>query len=245
MPSIYKVGGCVRDRLLGLESKDIDFTFVLDDISIDPDDGFLLMKEYLQDNGYKIFLSTPNCFTIRAKFPASHKFSGLDADFVLARKEIGYTGDSRKPILALGTIDDDLMRRDFTVNAMAEDEDGILIDLFSGKEHLERKLLVTPLDPVMTFSDDPLRILRAIRFSITKGFDISDGVYDAINNPDLVDKLRLTVSEERIREEMTKCFACDTKKTLNLLWRINENNPKLIDSIFSSRLWLQPTLKAR
>lgn len=77
MPQIYKVGGCVRDRLLGLDSKDIDFTFILDDLNQSVQEGFNLMTEYLKSEGYEIFLSTPDMFTIRAKFPVNHKFKGM------------------------------------------------------------------------------------------------------------------------------------------------------------------------
>jgi tRNA nucleotidyltransferase/poly(A) polymerase len=112
-------------------------------------------------------------FTIRAKFPADHKFAKLDADFVMARKEVGYVEGTRRPILELGTLEDDLIRRDFTVNAMAEDEDGNLIDLFNGQIDLQRMVLITPKAPKITFDEDPLRIIRAIRFSITKGFSLT------------------------------------------------------------------------
>jgi tRNA nucleotidyltransferase/poly(A) polymerase len=91
---IYFVGGCVRDKLLGIKSNDIDFTFVVNDLglNLNPREGFLIMGEYLKKNDFKIFLSTPEMFTVRAKFPKNHKFEGLVADFVLARKEISFTG---------------------------------------------------------------------------------------------------------------------------------------------------------
>jgi tRNA nucleotidyltransferase/poly(A) polymerase len=80
---------------------------------------------------------------------------------------------TRKPILELGTLYDDLIRRDFTLNALARDMDGNIIDHFSGLEHLKKGLLVTPLNPMKTMMDDPLRILRALRFSVTRGFEVS------------------------------------------------------------------------
>lgn len=241
MVKIYKVGGCVRDRLLGLDSKDIDFVFVISDLSSikGVDGGFKLMEKYMIDNGYTIFLSTPDCYTIRAKFPNDHKYKGLVADFVLARKEIGYVPGTRRPILELGTLEDDLIRRDFTVNAMAEDEDGNIIDLFGGIMDLNDKLLRTPVNCYQTFDDDPLRILRAIRFSITKDFKLNSDIYVAIHQYDY-DKKMDVVSGERIREELLKCFKSDTFKTIELLNKYF----RLRDYILTKTgLWLKPTFE--
>jgi len=238
MPKIFKVGGCVRDRLLGVDTNDIDFTFVLDNLDRTVEEGFDIMTKWLEHKEFEIFLSTPECFTIRAKFPKEHKYAGMVADFVMARKEVGYVEGTRRPILELGTLEDDLVRRDFTVNAMAEDEDGNLIDLFNGQMDLERMILITPLAPKVTFEDDPLRIIRAIRFSITKGFRLSYLDY-FIYNFDYEGKMGV-VSIERIREELLKCFKHDTLKTLTIL----NQNPKLRDYIFKNNiLWLKPTFE--
>jgi tRNA nucleotidyltransferase/poly(A) polymerase len=239
MPRIYKVGGCVRDRLLGIESKDIDFTFVVDDVKMSVDDGFVSMYKYLSDEGFTIFLSTPECFTIRAKFPMNHPNEGMVADFVLARKEVGYVEGTRRPILELGTLEDDLRRRDFTLNALAEDEDGNIIDLFGGIEDLKRGYLRTPLPCTDTFNDDPLRILRAIRFCITKGFWIGPAMDGIIQDYDYETKMHV-VSMQRIREELYKCFKHDTLKTLKTL----HEYPALRNYIFQScELWLKPTFE--
>jgi tRNA nucleotidyltransferase/poly(A) polymerase len=238
MPKIFKVGGCVRDRLLGVDTNDIDFTFVLDNLDRTVEEGFDIMTKWLEHKEFEIFLSTPECFTIRAKFPKEHKYAGMVADFVMARKEVGYVEGTRRPILELGTLEDDLVRRDFTVNAMAEDEDGNLIDLFNGQMDLERMILITPLAPKVTFEDDPLRIIRAIRFSITKGFSLSYLDY-FIYHFDYEGKMGV-VSIERIREELLKCFKHDTLKTLEIL----NQNPKLRDYIFKNNiLWLKPTFE--
>ena len=238
MPKIFKVGGCVRDRLLGVDTNDIDFTFVLDNLDRTVEEGFDIMTKWLEHKEFEIFLSTPECFTIRAKFPKEHKYAGMVADFVMARKEVGYVEGTRRPILELGTLEDDLVRRDFTVNAMAEDEDGNIIDLFNGQMDLERMILITPLPPKVTFEDDPLRIIRAIRFSITKGFRLSYLDY-FIYNFDYEGKMGV-VSIERIREELLKCFKHDTLKTLTIL----NQNPKLRDYIFKNNiLWLKPTFE--
>jgi len=241
MPRIFKVGGCIRDKLLGVESKDIDFTFVLDDLNMSVDDGFAMMYKWLSDEGFQIFLSTPECFTIRAKFPLNNPNEGLVADFVMARKEIGYLEGTRQPILELGTLEDDLIRRDFTLNAMAEDEDGNLIDLFDGVWALKNRILLTPRDAKETMLDDPLRLLRAFRFSITKGFEISPRIWETCLIDSVIDKLELVVSQERIREEILKMMKHDTLKTLELFQRIRIINPRILEIMFGRDMWLNPT----
>ena len=243
MPQIFKVGGCVRDKLLGVESKDIDFTFVLDNLDQTVEEGFESMTDWLAHEGFGIFLSTPDCFTIRAKFPKGHKNEGLVADFVMARKEVGYKPGTRQPILELGTIEDDLIRRDFTLNAMAVSEDGELIDLFGGIEDLEKRILKTPLDPKITMMDDPLRFLRALRFSITKGFSIHSSIFTAMEQPGILEKLEKVVSAERIREEVFKMMKHDTVATLMLFTRIETRMPGFTALVFDRGLWLKPTFE--
>jgi poly(A) polymerase len=244
MPKLFRVGGCVRDNILGVKSKDIDFTFVLDNLDQTVESGFLEMESWMIVNGFTIFLSVPEMFTIRAKFPKDHIFSGLDADFVMSRKEVGYVEGTRRPILELGTLEDDLIRRDFTLNAMAEAEDGTLIDLFGGQEDLKNGILRTPLDPKITLMDDPLRIMRALRFSITKGFDIHPNIYQAMEQPEILEKLRVTVSAERIRDELYKMLKHDTPKTIRRLEDIDQHCiPGFLDLVFGRGLWLEPTFK--
>lgn len=246
MPKLYKVGGCVRDRLLGVKTKDIDFVFVLDDLNKTVQEGFQEMKSWMENEGFKIFQSVPEMFTIRAKFPKGHKFEGLDADFVMARKEIGYEEGTRRPVLELGTLEDDLIRRDFTVNAMAEDEDENLIDLFNGMEDLKNMILKTPLDARKTFMDDPLRMIRALRFLITKGFTIHPTIWVAMRQDDILDKLRQTVSAERIREELCKMMSFNTPATIKLIHDVENNHCKgFIELIFGRGLWLKPTFEKR
>lgn len=239
MPKIYKVGGCVRDKILEIDSKDIDFTFVLDNIYRTVEEGFDIMTQWLQHHEFEIFLSTPSCFTIRAKFPTNHQYDGMVADFVMARKEVGYIPGTRQPILELGTLEDDLIRRDFTLNALAEDENGKIIDLFGGVEDLKKGYLRTPLDCKVTFDDDPLRILRAIRFCITKGFYMGAYMDGVIQEYDYENKMKV-VSIERIREELLKCFKHNTIETLRIL---NEY-PALRNYVFNNNiLWLKPTFE--
>jgi tRNA nucleotidyltransferase/poly(A) polymerase len=240
--TFYEVGGKVRDEILGLQSKDVDYVAVPNDALLekyqDAYEMFVILETFLTNEKFEIFLSTPDCFTIRAKFPKDHKYQGV-ADFVMARKEIGYVPNTRTPIVKPGTLYDDLERRDFTLNALAKDEDGTIIDHFNGLEDLKNGVLRTPLPTKVTFNDDPLRILRAIRFSITKGFTIPGTMAITMESYNYEDKMGV-VSLERIREELFKCFKHDTIQTLRVL---NEF-PTLRDYIFKNNiLWLKPTME--
>lgn len=243
---IYLVGGAVRDKLLGLKPKDLDYVIVLDNINLSVEEGFKVMENYLVQNFYGIFLSTPEMFTIRAKFPTGHKNQGMDADFVLARKEVGYVEGTRRPILELGTLFDDLQRRDFTINAMAEDEEGNIIDPFNGRLDLENKILKTPVDPNITLLDDPLRVLRALRFSVTKGLNIDNSLREAMQNNDVWIKMFDVVSEDRIREEFLKMFSFGTEKTLRIIYKYAlVYSCPIFNICFSGDLWLKPTTEKR
>lgn len=249
----YEVGGKIRDELLGLTNKDVDYVAVpseellrnieeaqclVDGIYPNTTNAvFTMLESHLREEGFEIFLVTPDCYTIRAKFPEGYKYQGV-ADFVMARKEVGYVPGTRIPIVEPGNLYDDLSRRDFTVNAMAKDPDtGEIIDYFNGKTHLARRLLVTPLDPITTFDDDPLRILRGIRFSITKRLLVSQDMWQVMKSYDYFNKMPV-VSEERIREELTKCFKCNSSLALGWLSELTE----LRDYIFTkTSLWLKPT----
>ena len=238
----YEVGGKVRDEILGLVSKDVDYVAVpsedlLKDVS-SAHTMFGVLEGYLKSEGFEIFLVTPDCFTIRAKFPKDHKYQGV-ADFVMARKEVGYIPGTRQPMVVPGTLYDDLERRDFTLNALAKDDDGKIIDFFNGMEDLKNGILKTPLDCRVTFDDDPLRILRAIRFSITKGFKMSAKMALVIQYYNYLERMPV-VSAERIREELFKCFKHDTYETIQML---NEF-PTLKYYIFkNTSLWLKPTME--
>lgn len=242
MFQFYEVGGKVRDELLGLKSKDVDYVAVPHETLIRDVESahtmFGILNEYLKAEGFEIFLVTDHCFTIRAKFPKDHVYSGV-ADFVMARKEVGYIPGTRTPIIKPGTLYDDLERRDFTLNALAKNEDGKIIDYFDGMKDLKDGILRTPLDTIETFNDDPLRILRAIRFSITKGFTIPSDMWHDIYHYDYQTKMYV-VSDERIREELYKCFKFDTLETLEKLRQF----PHLTEYIFrDNKLWLKPTFE--
>jgi tRNA nucleotidyltransferase/poly(A) polymerase len=241
MFKFYEVGGKIRDEILGLQSKDVDYVAVPSESLLEKyksaHEMFVVLETFLLNEKFEIFLSTPDCFTVRAKFPKDHKYQGV-ADFVMARKEIGYVEGTRTPIVIPGTLKDDLERRDFTVNAMAKGDDGKIIDLFDGMNDLKRMVLITPLPPEQTFNDDPLRVLRAVRFAITKGFSLKFLDY-YINNYDYGNKMGV-VSTERIREELLKCFKHDTMGTLDML----NDYPTLKRYIFENKLmWLKPTME--
>ena len=128
---------------------------------------------------------------------------------------------------------------------MAEDEDGNLIDLFGGQEDLKAGILRTPLPAGQTMMDDPLRFLRALRFSITKGFSIHTDIFKAMEQSDIKEKLRVTVSAERIREEVFKMMKHDTVKSLKLLHQVDQEFlPGFIELVFDRGLWLKPTFEA-
>jgi poly(A) polymerase len=225
---LYRVGGCVRDALLGIQPKDIDYLFVEEGATMDT------LTEYLTQNGYRIILATPECLTIRAAR------DGTVVDFNLPRREVTYTANSRRPVAIPGSLHDDLARRDFTVNAMAElVDDDTLIDLFGGLRDLERRILDTPTDPLQSFTDDPLRILRGFRFCINKGFPFSSRVSAVIRNSVLWDKMRNTVSKERIQSELQVCFKHDTVATLLMLQTYCDKD--MLDIIFSD-IWLRPVI---
>lgn len=230
MIKMFEVGGCVRDDLLGIASKDIDFAVEAP--------SFEAMRESLTGDGFTIFLETPEFFTIRARFPRGSARNGLTADFVLCRSD-GPMTDGRRPDFVLaGTIFDDLRRRDFTVNAMARDEDGVILDPHEGRVDLLTGVLRAVGDPFDRLEEDALRVLRAIRFCVTKGFALEERLRFAMQSPMIADRLA-TVSKERQREELLKAMHHDTLATLDMLADF-----RLIrEAVLADGLWLKPTLE--
>jgi poly(A) polymerase len=188
---VYAVGGYVRDRLLGRPSKDIDVVCV--------GDGIALARRVAS-------MLTPVPFVaVYSRFgTAMIRHNELEIEFVGARKE-SYQADSRKPAVENGSLQDDLERRDFTINALAvslnEEDYGMVKDVFNGFTDLNLKVIKTPLDPDKTFSDDPLRMMRAIRFSTQLNFTIAAETMASIaRNKHRID----IISKERISAELEK-----------------------------------------
>ena len=187
----YVIGGFVRDIFLNRPSKDIDIVTVGSGIEL----AKKVAKKLKPRPGVNIFKNFGT---------AMLKYKGMDIEFVGARKE-SYQRDSRKPIVENGSLNDDQNRRDFTINALAlglnQNNLGKMVDPFNGVEDLENKIIKTPLEPSITFSDDPLRIMRAIRFSTQLGFEIQTETMQAIAKNR--ERIKI-VSEERIIDELNK-----------------------------------------
>ncbi len=193
----YLIGGFVRDIFLERQSKDIDVVAVGRGIDL-----ATKVKEKLGDDAH---------LSIFKNFgTAQIKFKDLEIEFVGARKE-SYDRNSRKPVVENGTLRDDQLRRDFTINALAIGVSklnfGKLLDPFNGMNDIENKIIRTPLDPAITYSDDPLRMMRAIRFASQLGFTIEENSFKAISE----NKQRIDiVSKERITDELNKIILSPT-----------------------------------
>jgi putative nucleotidyltransferase with HDIG domain len=185
------IGGFVRDKILGRPTDEMDIVCA--------GDGIALAHAVAES-----FLPKPHVSFFKTFGTAQIKLMGLTLEFVGARRE-SYRSNSRKPEVEPGTLEDDQKRRDFTINALAfalnADKFGTIADPFNGLKHLREGILTTPLDPEITFSDDPLRMMRAIRFASQLGFMIHPATLRAITTQ----KERISiVSQERITDELNK-----------------------------------------
>ena len=190
----YVVGGYVRDIFLRRPSKDIDFVTVGSEIEV----AEAVAKALGKRTSLAVF---------RNFGTAQVKSRGIELEFVGARRE-SYDRNSRKPIVEDGSLDDDQRRRDFTINAMAicvnAERYGELLDPFDGIGDMERRIIRTPLDPDITFSDDPLRMMRAVRFATQLDFDIFPETFEALRR----NRKRIEIiSRERIADELMKIMA--------------------------------------
>ena len=198
----YVIGGFVRDLFLERPSTDVDFV-VINQHHGDGQDierpGIAIAKALKDEIGKKASLSVFKNFGT-----AQLKIKNVELEFVGARRE-SYSHDSRKPIIEDGTLEDDQNRRDFTINAMAiclnDKRFGELVDPFDGQQDMEDRIIRTPLDPDITFSDDPLRMMRCIRFATQLNFDIYEETFEALIRN--VERIKI-ISGERISEELNK-----------------------------------------
>lgn len=216
----YLIGGFVRDKLLGRNTKDADIVCA--------GDGIALAHEVS-----KAFNPVPKVSFFKNFGTAHFRYNGFDVEFVGARRE-SYRSDSRKPDVEPGTLEDDQKRRDFTINALAislnKNDFGKLIDPFDGVADLEAKLIRTPLDSDITFSDDPLRMMRCIRFATQLNFTILPESFEAIARNK--ERIRI-ISVERITDELNKIMAAPKPSIgLDLLYKsglLHEFFPQLTE----------------
>ena len=197
---VYVVGGYVRDIFLRRHSSDIDFVTVGSGIELATE----VAGKINRGKGLSVFASYGT---------AQVKAGDLELEFVGARRE-SYSRDSRNPIVEDGTLEDDQNRRDFTINAMAvclnADRFGELVDPFNGVVDLHNRTIRTPLDPDITFSDDPLRMMRAIRFASQLDFTIEPETFEAIRR----NRNRISIiTKERINDELSKIMRSSTPST--------------------------------
>nr|MCU0329047.1 CCA tRNA nucleotidyltransferase [Chitinophagales bacterium] len=200
----YLVGGCVRDFIMNLEVDDIDIMVV--------GDALAFCQQVSEKLTSKVKVS------IFKSFGTAHfHYENKNYEFVSARKE-SYQRESRNPIVSLGSFEEDIARRDFTINSLAmslnETDYGTIIDLYQGIKHIEDKILQTPLDPNVSFNDDPLRMLRAVRFAGRFGFEISQESQASI----LSNAQRLEIiKKERIHTELNKMLLSEKPSTSLLM----------------------------
>jgi poly(A) polymerase len=187
----FIIGGFVRNKILGIAVKDADILCL--------GNGMQLAEEVANN-----FSPKPPVSFFKTYGTAQIKLTDYELEFVGARKE-SYNSQSRNPTVSVGTFNDDIARRDFTINTLAvslqEHNYGHIIDNYNGLKHLEQKLIITPLDPITTFNDDPLRMLRAIRFASQLQFTIAPITLEAISS--MAERIKI-ITQERITDELNK-----------------------------------------
>lgn len=244
---LYMVGGAVRDHLDAMHpsrAKDLDFAVEALDYGH--------MRSWLTSHGARLWMERPQFASIRCSIPAMAFPDDFDsiiddtaehnvnADFTLCRRD-GFYSDSRHPDEVFpGTIEDDLARRDFTMNAIAMRPDGSIIDPHMGQYDLRHRIVRAVGSPSERFEEDPLRILRALRFSVTKGMVLDTSLAAAVRGKA---HTLPVVSVERAAEELTRMF---THNTLEAMYRLT-SFPEVTNTLFNhnSKLWLTPTLRNR
>ena len=233
---IFEVGGSIRDQILGLPNKDRDFCAVAP--------SWDSLHEWCKQNMDSIFLVKPEFLTVRGII------GGEAIDIVMCRKD-GPSTDGRRPdSVTPGTLMDDLSRRDFTMNAMAVEVDhnlnqiGEIIDPFNGAKDARDSILRCVGSSELRMAEDGLRIVRAMRFAITKGVELDASLWRIMRSREMWEFVQKSVSIERVRQELDKCFKHSTTETIRFLGCITNpvTQQSHLDLIFSNGLWLSPSL---
>lgn len=222
MAKVFKVGGAVRDKFLGKKPSDVDFAVEAP--------SFQEMEAAILAMGGEIFERKPTFFTIRARI------KGLTggADFVLCRQEGAYRDGRHPDNVEVGDIWKDLARRDFTINAMAIDENDILLDPFGGRVDIQNKIIRCVGNPNERMAEDSLRAIRALRFAVTLGFEIEPETWRAVAS---VTNWQ-AVSTDRIWQELNKMFSVNCWESLNMLSQF----PNIFEEVVERGIVLLPKM---
>jgi tRNA nucleotidyltransferase (CCA-adding enzyme) len=234
MTTFYQVGGSLRDEALGLPSKDIDYAVEAS--------SFEEMKEAVLSAGGEIFLEKPEYLTLRARV------GDIAADYVLCRKDGAYYDGRRPDSVTPGTIFEDLARRDFTMNAMAKAPDGTILDPHGGMRDARDKVVRCVGSAEERFTEDGLRMLRALRFCITKDMSLEGAIVKSLSLPAFFEPRLSGVSVERVREEFDRMFRFSTYWTMIRLDIYRNFRNHLFGKTYGAEkapLWLRPTLEGR
>jgi tRNA nucleotidyltransferase (CCA-adding enzyme) len=219
----YQVGGCVRDEIMGIPCNDIDYSVEAP--------SFDSMRRSIIARGGKIFLTTPQYATIRARFGTE------TADFVLCRKDGAYSDGRHPDTIEMGTLYDDLARRDFTMNAIAKNDEGKYIDPFGGCTDILIRMIRCVGRAEDRIKEDSLRLLRAARFSITKNMHIDAEIEKLFSDRSVLSDFDSTVSRERVREEVAKMFKSDTIASM----RFFMSHSVFCNVVFGHDMWMIPS----
>lgn len=233
-PTLYLVGGAVRDHIRGVKSKDIDFAVETT--------SFSDMREWLVEKRFEIFVESPQYFTIRARAPKTDfAFGGMQLgnqtfDFTLCRKERDYSDGRHPDSVEIGTLYEDLARRDYRMNAIALAEDGTIIDPHNGVNDIKYERIEV-VGGVERLQEDGLRILRGLRQAVQLNFYLAPKAHNFILSKDAVKALE-PISVDRIRDEVGKMFKSNSFESIKLF----NQYPNIAKYIFTEReVWLEPT----
>jgi tRNA nucleotidyltransferase (CCA-adding enzyme) len=243
---LYAVGGAVRDYLRGSQGKDLDFAVEAE--------SFDAMMDALRERGFEAWQTRPEFVTTKGRIPLANvgRFRDLlpeppapnpAADFTLCRKEAMYHDKRHPSEVTPADLMADLSRRDFTFNAIAISEDGQIIDPFHGEADMALGLVRTVGDPHDRFTEDPLRILRALRFAVTLTFSLDAKIINVLLDDQIVNAL-MDLPVERVREELHRMFKYDWRASM---MRLVLQHPLVGQVLYDAfpDLWLKPTTEDR